>query len=318
MRYRHQKVSLAFNFQSKYFNKLTNPPQEFCFTIDFNHLGQSLCVIVKVHRPTIVTMEPQPHMQWLVKRALAGDKEALDIFDIGKQEIVPKIKAVSFHGLCADLRQASIVTLAARQLNLCTMEQISHKLVLSISSLIKARFPERTMGTNITNINEDEILEEMDVLLAEKPTEKHNKDVSDSESDDSKMATTDSDLETQETHSAGEERKRAANKSPSKGKRPAIRSHHKKKACSVAGCNFFGSDLKRHLKIHASKGEIAEENIAKLATNIKSGKKQGGKSVGISKSGKSKRGRMKKWCPVPGCSSIILNEEGQPKVQDLP
>ena len=47
--------------------------------------------------------------------------------------------------------------------------------------------------------------------------------------------------------------------------------------------------------------------MPQLATIIESGKKQRGKSVGIYKSGKSKCGRMKKWRPVPGCSSIILN-----------
>lgn len=210
-------------------------------------MGQSLSVIVKVHRPTIVTMEPQTAMQQLAKCSLAGDEEAMDIFHISNQEIVTKIKAVSFHGLCANFRQASIVTLAARQLNLCTLEQISHKLVLCISSLTKARFPERTMGTNVTNINEDKILEEMDVLLAEKPTERQNKDVSDSKSDDSKMETTDSDLETQETHSVGAEWKHAANKSSSKGKCP---SHHKKKpalSLDVTSLAVTSSDISRHM-----------------------------------------------------------------------
>ena len=70
-----------------------------------------------------------------------------------------------------------------------------------------------------TYINEQEILEEMDILLGEKPDDRHNKDISDSESDDSKKATTESDLETQEPHSVGKKWKHVANKSPSKGKR---------------------------------------------------------------------------------------------------
>ena len=60
----------------------------------------------------------------------------------------------------------------------------------------------------------------------------------------------------------------------SKGKR----SHHKKKACSVAGCKFFGSDLKRHLKLHVRKGEIAEDSIKQLATIMTTGKKNNGAS----------------------------------------
>ena len=89
----------------------------------------------------------------------------------------------------------------------------------------------------------------------------------------------------------------------SKGKR----SHHKKKACSVAGCKFFGSDLKRHLKLHVRKGEIAEDSIKQLATIMTTGKKQRGKSEMQYKSGKRKPGRFKKWCPVQNCSSIVLN-----------
>ena len=54
------------------------------------------------------------------------------------------------------------------------------------------------------------------------------------------------------------------------------RSHHKKKACSVSGCNFFGSDLKRHLKLHVRKGEIAEDSIKQLATIMTTGKKTTG------------------------------------------
>ena len=110
------------------------------------------------------------------------------------------------------------------------------------------------------------------------------------------MATKDSGQDTQLTHLVGNKRKPATNESPSQQKRLAIRSHHTKKACSVPRCKFFGSDLKRHLKTHARTGEI-EENIAQLATITTSGKKQRGKSVGISKSGKRKRGRMRKWWP---------------------
>lgn len=38
-------------------------------------------------------------------------------------------------------------------------------------TIVKARFPKRRVGTNATYINEDEILEQVEVLLAEKPTE---------------------------------------------------------------------------------------------------------------------------------------------------
>lgn len=106
--------------------------------------------------------------------------------------------------------------MAAKQLNLGTLEQISGKLLLHISSLIKGRFPEKRVGPKATYINEDESLEQIDILLAKKPTETHNKDILDSGSDDSKMATTDSDLDTQQPHSVGNKRIPAMIKSPSK------------------------------------------------------------------------------------------------------
>ena len=67
-------------------------------------------------------------------------------------------------------------------------------------------------------------------------------------------------------------------------------SHHKKRACSVSGCKFFGSNLKHHLKLHVRRGEIAEESIAQLATVMTTGKKQRGKSEMAYKSGKRKPG----------------------------
>lgn len=85
------------------------------------------------------------------------------------------------------------------------------------------------------------------------------------------------------------------------------RSHLKKKASSVSGCKFFGSDLKRHLKLHERRGEIAEDSIAQLATIMATGKKQRGKSEKAYKSRKRKPGRFKKWCPVQNCNSIVLN-----------
>jgi len=89
-------------------------------------------------------------MQRLVKRALAGDEEALNIFHIGDQEMVPSIKAVSFGSLSADFKQASLVHVAAKQLNLNTLERLSRKLLLYISSLLKVKYPKKSLGTDAT------------------------------------------------------------------------------------------------------------------------------------------------------------------------
>ena len=56
-------------------------------------------------------------LQQLVRGAVAGDEEALDIFNIGNKEIFD---------FCADFRQGSLANLAPRRH--WTLEQISCKL----------------------------------------------------------------------------------------------------------------------------------------------------------------------------------------------
>ena len=92
-----------------------------------------------------------------------------------------------------------------------------------------------------------------------------------------------------------------------KSPKAAKRSHHKKQSCQVLGCNFEGYDLKRHMQLHVRKGEISEQNVSRLSSIMSRGQNQRGKSRQTNASGKSKKGRFKKWCPVPGCDSIVVN-----------
>lgn len=62
-------------------------------------------------------------LQQLVRGAVAGDEEALDIFNIGNKEIFD---------FCADFRQGSLANLAPRRH--WTLEQISCKLMKKIYS----------------------------------------------------------------------------------------------------------------------------------------------------------------------------------------
>ncbi len=84
------------------------------------------------------------------------------------------------------------------------------------------------------------------------------------------------------------------------------RSHHKKKRCPVQNCKFEGSDLRRHLKVHAKRGDIEEENVEKLFSVVSAGVQQRG-SNRLRKGKTTVKGKWKKWCPIPGCDRVVLN-----------
>lgn len=65
--------------------------------------------------------------------------------------------------------------------------------------------------------------------------------------------------------------------------------------------------MKRHTQLHVRKGKISEQNVNKLSSIMSHSQKQRGKSRQRNASRKRKKGRFKKWCPVPGCDSIIVN-----------
>ena len=73
----------------------------------------------------------------------------------------------------------------------------------------------------------------------------------------------------------------------------------------VPKCSFNGSDLWRHLKVHVKKGDIEEGSIEALLTIVRAGHKQRGKIQ--KRKGKAPlKGKLKKWCPIPGCNSMSL------------
>ena len=82
------------------------------------------------------------------------------------------------------------------------------------------------------------------------------------------------------------------------------RSHHKVFKCRMPQCSAKVGDLKRHLLFHVKKKEIDEESLPKAFAIIKAGKKQRGPSISHGKSKARRPGRLKKWCPVPGCFTI--------------
>ena len=89
------------------------------------------------------------------------------------------------------------------------------------------------------------------------------------------------------------------------GKKSGKRSHHNPVKCRVSGCNYFGSSLKRHLKIHIRRNELQEEDVDHAATIMTSGPRKRGKRV-IDKANKTtKPGRTRKCCPLSGCQSVV-------------
>ena len=71
---------------------------------------------------------------------------------------------------------------------------------------------------------------------------------------------------------------------------------------------FFGSDLRRHLQHHVRKNEIEAEGVEQLVAIMATGKRQRGKPERRGANKKAiKKGRFKKWCPVQGCSKVVLN-----------
>ena len=94
---------------------------------------------------------------------------------------------------------------------------------------------------------------------------------------------------------------------PQKKKRTSgKRKHHAQVKCPFKRSAFDGSDIKRHLAlVHVkTKKEVEEEDIPRPAAIFKAGKGTRGPST---TSGKKKLGKMKKWCPVPGCFFITPN-----------
>ena len=83
------------------------------------------------------------------------------------------------------------------------------------------------------------------------------------------------------------------------------RSHDKKTKCRFPGCSFNGGDIRRHLKTHVKKGDLEEENLDQMVEVFRHGnRKRGPISRPTNRRSHSAR-RLKYWCPIPGCTSIV-------------
>ena len=102
------------------------------------------------------------------------------------------------------------------------------------------------------------------------------------------------------------QRESSASAPPASSSSPKTRSHHKKKECPIPKCPFNGNDLRRHLLTHVKKRDIAADAVKKLLSIVRAGASNRGKKQ--DRKGKAPvKGRLKKWCPVPGCDQVVLD-----------
>ena len=106
---------------------------------------------------------------------------------------------------------------------------------------------------------------------------------------------------------ASSSNKGSTSDSPVASSKSGKRSHHKRKSCPLPKCTFHGYDIRRHLQVHVRRKELAEEGIDQLVSIAAAGKRQRGKAEKRGVGKKAKPGRFRKWCPMPGCNSVVLN-----------
>lgn len=263
-------------------------------------------------------------MQRMINHALSGDQEALDLPEVHDGEVIPAVKTITRQSLQAQYKYACEQYIAALHLQIRGMERLAKQYLLHLSWINKHHFDGTALTNKVTHIHAEDILEEMSQMSKDLPLTRPRRYVSDSEDTDED----DEPMQSGKDHSQPEpeveermnrpssssSRKRKLTPSTSeprsstpKSPKSSKRSHHKRRHCQVPGCDFHGLDLKRHMQVHVRKGEISQDNVTRLSSIMSKGSKQRGKTLQKNKGGKPKRGRFRKWCPVPGCDKILVN-----------
>ena len=196
---------------------------------------------------------------------------------------------------------------ALRYISLLAREKFDHTfteeettvaviLLLTAMERVAGDLPLTTLETSVDDSPEEEEEEPQPQPQPTKKTKKFELKISKRNRKDSSSSSSSS----SEDNSDGE-----GEEPPQKKKRPsAKRKHHTQVKCPFKRCEFNGSDIKRHLAlIHVkARKEVEEEDIPRLAAIFKAGKGTRGPSTISGK--KKKLGKIKKWCPVPGCFFI--------------
>ena len=263
-------------------------------------------------------------MHTMLKKALEGDKEVTRYLDVHDRMIVyKKSVVVTWDTLCADYEAASAMFIAAENLDLEALTRTSVQLLKYITYTAKHMF-DKTPDDLAQTINRDSQMRVMQMLTYDLPPPKlrhkehqvssANKDededapqpkkmkVAKEQSQEDKHGERENDSsnseENEKNHEPDEESEKESKDKKSK------RSHHKVFKCRMPQCSAKVGDLKRHLFFHVKKKELDEESLPKALAIMKAGKKQRGPSISRGKSKAHRPGRLKKWCPVPGCFTI--------------
>ena len=263
-------------------------------------------------------------IQVTLDKALDGDQAAIDLLSLQPVEVTYRhTRPLTLADLKKDYQQVAQMYKAANLIEVGCLEMVACKAMRYISFLVKEKFDhtfteeettvevtplmkamKRAAGDlTLTNLTEDDspVEEEEEERKEEpQPTKKKTKKKFDlkirkrSREDSSSSSSSSSDGE-------GEEPKEKKKRTSGKQK------HHAQVKCPFKRCAFDGSDIKRHLTlVHVkAKKEVEEEDIPRLAAIFKAGKGTRGPSTTSGK--KKKLGKMKKWCPVPGCFFITPN-----------
>lgn len=103
-------------------------------------------------------------MQRLIDRALSGEEEALKRLNVGDHTVASAHKDVTSDVLASDFKSVATIYLAAKELNLTTLDRLSSKLLLYLAWINKFKF-DNSFQTEPLEIEEKDILDQMKTLL---------------------------------------------------------------------------------------------------------------------------------------------------------
>ena len=259
-------------------------------------------------------------LQLILDQALDGDQAAIDLLNITPVEVAYNhTHPLTLAGLKKDYLQMAQMYKAANLLHVGCLEMVASRALRYISLLAREKF-DHTFTVEETTVAVVPLLTAMERVAGDLPLTTLETEVDDSPEEEEeepqptkkktkkfelKIAKRNRKDSSSSSSSSSEDTSDGEGEEPPQKKRPsAKRKHHTNVKCPFKRCEFNGTDIKRHLAlIHVkARKEVEEEDIPRLAAIFKAGKATRGPSTLSGK--KTKLGKIKKWCPVPGCFFI--------------
>ena len=233
----------------------------------------------------------------ILDRALKGDKEAIDYFKLGGGKDINVVvkKKTTWGGLLKECHFSAIQYRAAKCLGLKHPEKTAKQMLIQMAHVAVGQFDNSEIDDEAIFVEEKEVLEYMEELYNELlPLKLYGEAQKSPQNVSSDTTATSEDESFSDSQPPDKKRK---SKTPSKVSK-ASTSHPKNSKCRVPNCKYFGGNLKRHLRVHVKREEIAESDIPRLTTIMRHGRKQRGPKK------PKQKGRIKKLCPLRGCDSV--------------